>query len=104
MYIQNFLPANYHLAIFYIAILVLGLPALVVQSVIQSALESKLLAEQLRVATFSSQLIRIVLLLLGGLKGVVGITVALTLSSWLSAVCFIIIFYEGSWIKRLVKK
>jgi len=103
-YIEKFLPREYQGAILYVAVLVSALPALVIQSIIQSAFESKLRAEQFRFAIFSSQVIRIAFLLLGGTMGVMGITLSLTVSAWLGAFIFVLIFYEVQWLEKWIKK
>ena len=104
LYIVKFLPSSYQDAIFYTGILVCGLPALVLQSIIQSALEAKLKAEDLRFATLFSQILRIIFLVVGGFFGIFGISVSMTLSAWFGALCFIFVFYEFKFLKNNILK
>lgn len=99
-YIQKFLPVAYHGAILYTGILILGLPALLLQSIIQAALESRLKAEAQRLATYVSQLCRIIFLLIGGIFGVLGISISITVSAWVSTLCFVLVFFEPAWVKK----
>lgn len=104
VYIIKFLPASYNAAILYTGILVCGLPALVLQSIMQAALEAKLKAEDLRFATLSSQVLRILFLLLGGFFGIMGIAISLTVSAWLSVLCFVFVFYEFKFLEKNILK
>ncbi len=103
-YIQTFLPASYHVAILYTGILILGLPALLLQSIIQTALESRLKAKSQQVAIYVSQGIRIVFLLIGGIFGVVGISIAMTVSAWVSLVCYLLVFFQPPRISKIFLK
>lgn len=104
VYIVNFLPAAYTPAIVYIGILVCALPAVVLQGIMQSAMEAKLKAEDLRFATFLSQILRIVFLVVGGFFGIVGITISLTVSAWVGVLCFAFVFYEFKFLEKNVLK
>ncbi len=104
VYIVHFLPASYGEAIVYIGILVCALPAVVLQGIMQSAMEAKLKAEDLRFATFLSQILRIVFLVVGGFFGIVGITISLTFSAWVGVFCFAFVFYEFKFLEKNVLK
>lgn|SRR3989338_1450510 len=104
LYIINFLPSSYANAIVYIGILVCALPAVVLQGIMQSALESKLKAEDLRFATFISQILRIIFLIVGGFFGIVGITLSLAVSAWFGVLCFAFVFYEFKFLEKNILK
>ncbi len=104
VYIIKFLPASYNAAILYTGILVCGLPALVLQSIMQGILEAKLKAEDLRFATLSSQVLRILFLLVGGFFGIMGIAISLTVSAWVSVLCFVFVFYEFKFLENNILK
>lgn len=104
VYIVHFLPASYGEAIVYIGILVCALPAVVLQGIMQSAMEAKLKAEDLRFATFLSQILRIVFLVVGGFFGIVGITLSLTVSAWFAVLCFVFVFYEFKFLEKNILK
>ncbi len=101
-YIQKFLPLSYQHAIVYTGILICGLPALVLQSIIQGIFESKLKSESIRLATYTSQILRILLLVFGGFFGVLGITLSLSLSAWVSLICFVCILFEINLFKKFL--
>ncbi len=94
VYIHIFLPPSYSLAILYSAILVCGLPAVFLQSLVQSILESRLDDKSLRSSIYASQILRLGLLALGTFWGVIGISVAITVSSWLSSSIFLYLFFR----------
>lgn len=96
VYIQTFLPIDYGQAVWYMSILALGLPAVLVQIIFQTALETRLESENLRRATFISQGIRIALVFLGGFFGVFGVCFAIALSSWVGSIVYGSIFFSAN--------
>jgi O-antigen/teichoic acid export membrane protein len=100
IYIKYFLPESYHIAIVYTGILICALPALLIQTVIQAAFESRFKAEAQRRAVTISQVLRILFLVLGAFSGVFGVCIAMSLSAWVSMLCFMFIFFEPSYLKN----
>lgn len=84
-YIRFFLPQDFHQAIFYFIIILLGLPAGILAIVLHIILESHLHYKELAVIGIISNLLKIILILVFGyFWQIIGICIALAISNWVS--------------------
>lgn len=89
LYIKIFLPKDYSSAILYVIIFAIAFPAFIIQSLLRTAVDSDLRHKEASLFTFATCFFRIgSMLVLGYFFEIIGIVLALTLTTWLEFILY----------------
>lgn len=89
LYIKIFLPKDYSSAISYVVIFAIAFPAFIIQSLLRTAVDSDFRHKEASLLTFATCFFRIgTILVLGYFFKIIGIVLALTLTTWLEFILY----------------
>jgi O-antigen/teichoic acid export membrane protein len=104
-YVQYFLPREFQPAVIYFVILALGLPSIVLVSMLHTILESHLRYKEIAILGIVPNLIKILLVItFGYFWHIFGICVALTLSVWITFCFYYILTMKKRFALRIINK
>ena len=104
-YIRFFLPIRFYRAITYLVVLSLSLPAGLSITLLQTILEVHLRYKEFAVAEILPNILRIILILiLGYFGGIIGICIALALSSWIVFFFYYLITIKKNLAIKIIQK
>lgn len=105
LYIVIFLPSSYVQSAAYFLILVLGLPAAILQTILHTAFASALRYKELSVLLIIPNIFKILFIVtLGFFFGIIGVVWSLTLSAWLTYFFSYVLFTRPESVAKILRK